>query len=454
MLEDREACLAWLAEHYNMERLLGSTDVSAPTLDRMWTLVGLLGDPQDAVPAIHVTGTNGKGSTVRASVELFTASGLIAGSYTSPHLDAVNDRICVANQPLSDTDFGAALSEIAAIERLATERSGARPSYFEVLAAAAYNWFANNAHVNVIEVGMGGRWDATNVVDSQVAVITNIGSEHLEIIGPTLADVAFEKAGIISAGSSVVCGETDPELVRVITQVASDGSCDILLAERDYHVGGRLVAVGGQMLDLVTPFGQHSDLFVPLHGAHQAQNVVTALTAVEAFFGRSLSDEVIAEAMSGLQVPGRFEVLSRSPVVVTDGAHNPLGAQAVAVTMAEVFGTEEGLAERPTALVLGVSRPHEPFEMLTALEAQRYSKVIAVDFDWPRFTPAAEIAQVARSAGIEPAVIGQAESVTAGIAEAVDAVGPNGLVLVTGSLYVVSEARAHLKALLSESAFG
>ncbi len=427
-----------------MERLVGSADVSAPTLDRMWTLVGLLGDPQDTIPTIHITGTNGKGSTVRAAVEMFTASGLTAGSYTSPHLDAVNDRICVANQPLNDTDFATALSEIAAIERLATDRSGARPSYFEILAAAAYNWFANNAHVNVIEVGMGGRWDATNVVDSQVSVITNIGSDHLEIIGPTLADVALEKAGIISAGSTVVCGEVDPELVQVVTQVAKDGSCEILLAERDYRVEDRFAAVGGQLLDLVTPFGGYSDLFVPLHGAHQAENVVTALTAVEAFFGRSLSDEVVGEAMSALQVPGRFEVLSRSPVVVTDGAHNPLGAQAVAATMTEVFGTES-LAERPQALVLGVSRPQEPFEMLTALQAQHYSKVIAANFDWPRSIPAAEIAQVALAAGIEPTTVGQAESVAAGIAQAVDAVGSDGLVLVTGSLYAVSEARAHLR---------
>ncbi len=433
------ACLAWLGEHYDMERLLGTPELSTPTLDRMRALMGLLGDPQDAVPAVHVTGTNGKGSTVRTAVELFGAAGLVAGSYTSPHLDAVNDRISIANQSLSNDDFTSAISDVAAIEALATERHGTQPSYFEVLAAAAYNWFCDNAHVNVIEVGMGGRWDATNVVNSQVAVITNIGNEHLEIIGPTLADVAYEKAGIIKPESSVVCGETDPELVQVISQVAKDVGCEMWQAERDYQLVDRRVAVGGQVLDLVTPYGKHDDVFVPLHGAHQAQNMATALTAVETFFGRALGDEVIAEALHGLRVPGRFEFLSRSPAVVTDGAHNVDGATALSATMTEVFGPTEG----DTALVIGVSRPHEPTEILSAVEAQRYTTVIATAFDWPRSLPTGETAKAALSLGIKPSYIHEAETVADAINQATDAVGPAGRVLVTGSLYVVSEARAH-----------
>ena len=442
MLTNLAACQDWLSQHYDMERLLGSPAVSAPTLERMQTLVAMLGDPQSINPAIHVTGTNGKGSTVRVAVELLTAAGLVTGSYTSPHLDAVNDRISVANQPLSNDDFVVALNDVAAVEELAVERCGSQPSYFEVLAAAAYNWFAGNTHVNVIEVGMGGRWDATNVVDSQVSVITNIGPEHLEIIGPTLADVAFEKAGIISENSIVVCGETDPELVKIISNVARSANSEVVLAQTDYEVTNRQVAVGGQVLDIATSYGQLTELFVPLHGAHQAHNVATAIVAVEQFFGRSLGEEVVSEAMSALAVPGRFEVLSKSPVVVTDGAHNEGGAQAAAATMIEVFGPV--LASRQaTALVMGVSRPHDPVTMLAAIDAPQYSTIVATAYDWPRSLPTDEIAQAARSLGIAPAAIQQAETVADAIGKATQAVGPDGIILATGSLYVVSEARSH-----------
>lgn len=426
-----------------MERLLGNTGLTAPTLDRMRTLVGLLGDPQNTIPAVHVTGTNGKGSTVRSVVELFGASGLTASSYTSPHLDAVNDRISIANNPLCDADFLAAINDVAVVEDLVTQRCGTAPSYFEILAAAAYNWFADMAHVNVIEVGMGGRWDATNVVDSQVSVITNIGEEHLEVIGPTLADVAFEKAGIISEGSSVVCGEVDPELVKVVAAVAQDAGCEFWQAGRDYRVEQRYAELGGQVLDITTPYGTHDEVFVSLHGAHQAANVAAAVVAVEAFFGRALGDDVVAEALRALCVPGRFEVMARSPVVVTDGAHNPLGAQALAATMAEVFG-HGGAHGKNTALVIGVSRPHDPAALLEAVQAQSYSAVVATSFDWPRSVPAAEIAQGARNVGVDRGAITQTRSVADGIEQATEAVGTEGIVLVTGSLYVVSEARAYL----------
>ncbi|HCB34917.1 MAG TPA: bifunctional folylpolyglutamate synthase/dihydrofolate synthase, partial [Acidimicrobiaceae bacterium] len=394
LLRSYPAALAWLADHYDMERLIGSPDVAERSLDEMWTLMGLLDDPQDQVPAVHVTGTNGKGSTVRAAVELFGASGLVAGSYTSPHLDRVNDRIAVANKPLDDADFAAAVGEIAAVESLAENRSGTRPSYFDVLSAAAYSWFARVAHVNVIEVGMGGRWDSTNTIEAKVAVITNIGEEHLEIIGPTLADVATEKAGIVKAGAHVVLGETDPALVEVVAAVAAEHDATLWLAERDYAAVDRHPAVGGQVLDIVTPFGRHEEVFVPLHGAHQGDNAATALTAVEAFFGRALSAEVVHEAFAELRTPGRFEILRREPVIVTDGAHNPLGAEAAAATMSEVFGFG---ARRPAgtprcpaaALVLGVSRPHDPAAMAAALRASDYDVVVAAGFDWPRSLPPA-----------------------------------------------------------------
>ena len=185
-LNTYEEAMQWLQGHYNLEKNLGSDEAAPPSLDRMTLLMELLGNPHRDIPAIHITGTNGKGSTSRMLVELIGATGLDVGSYTSPHLDRVNDRIMIANQPLDDESMTRAISEIAEVEQWVIEATGEPPSYFEILCAAAYNWFAATAvDVNVIEVGMGGRWDATNVIDAQVAVITNIGSDHLEIIGPT-----------------------------------------------------------------------------------------------------------------------------------------------------------------------------------------------------------------------------------------------------------------------------
>ena len=233
--------IAWLVEHYNLEQQLGGSGVSAPTLDRMVTLMALLGDPQTTIPAIHITGTNGKGSTARMIVEVLGNLGLDAGCYTSPHIERVNDRISVANTALSDEDFVTALAEVAIVEPFVLDMTGARPNYFEVLCAAAYNWFAAMAiDVNVIEVGMGGRWDATNVIEAEVAVITNIEADHLEIIGPTLADVAREKAGIVSPNSHVICGETDPELVEVIRAA---GGREFWLRGEDFDVLSESLAV-------------------------------------------------------------------------------------------------------------------------------------------------------------------------------------------------------------------
>ena len=347
-LRDYEAAVDWLDTHIDLERLLGSPEAKPPTLDRMWTLMGVLGDPQDSVPAIHITGTNGKGSTARLTVALLGACGLAAGGYTSPHIDRVNDRITVANEPLDDETFTMAVSEVAVFESMVIDRCGERPNYFEVMAAAAYNWFASTAHVNVIEVGMGGRWDATNVVDAAVAVITNVGADHLEIIGPTLADVAAEKSGIISAGATVVCGETAPELTEIVAAAASQVDAELWRRGTDWDVAQRQLAVGGQLVTVRTPFGEHVDHFVPLHGAHQAINAATAISAAEAFFGRPLDDDVIAAALGDISLPARFEIVAQEPTVVVDGAHNPAGAAALRDTLAEAAARRTVNCRQPT----------------------------------------------------------------------------------------------------------
>lgn len=459
-LRDYEAALDWLDSHIDLERLLGSPEASAPTLDRMWTLMGVLGDPQDSVPAIHITGTNGKGSTARLGVALLGACGLAAGSYTSPHIDRVNDRITIANEPLDDETFTQAVSEIAAFEPMVTERYGERPNYFEVMAAAAYNWFASNAHVNVIEVGMGGRWDATNVVDAAVAVITNIGADHLEIIGPTLADVAAEKAGIISPEAIALCGETSPELVDIVAAAAAETGAELWRRGTDWDVAQRRSAVGGQLLSIRTPFGEHNDLFVPLHGAHQAVNAATAVSAVEAFLGRSLDDEVIAAAFGDITLPARFEIIARQPTVVIDGAHNPAGAAALRETLAETLSigdanadalgdpSSEAFAPAPAGssnvLVIGSNRPHDPGAFCEALNLDNFDAVVATAAAWPRAMPPSEIASAVNdvSAGrSRPLHVVTVAEVADAIPLACERAGADGTVVVSGSLYVAAAAR-------------
>ena len=455
-LADYEAALDWLDSHIDLERLLGSPGVDAPTLDRMWTLMGVLGDPQDSVPAIHITGTNGKGSTARIVVALLGACGLTAGSYTSPHIERVNDRIMLANVPLRDEDFAAAISEIAVFEPLVVERLGERPNYFEVMAAAAYNWFASAAHVNVIEVGMGGRWDATNVVDAVVAVITNVGEDHLEIIGPTLADVAAEKSAIISAGAVAICGETAPALADIVVDAAEEAGAELWRRGDEWDVVDRRVAVGGQVVSTRTPFGEHRDVFVPLHGAHQAINVATAIAAVEAFFGRCLDDELVSAALGDVSLPARFEIVSTRPTVVIDGAHNPAGAAALRDTLSEALslGSGGGLASDvllrgvgEAVLVVGANRPHDPGAFCEALDLGPFSAVVTAAATWQRAMPATEVADAVAAAiaaaglgALRPEIIPAAD-VSAAVEVAQDRAGPEGIVVVTGSLYIAAEAR-------------
>ena len=454
-LRDYEAALDWLDSHIDLERLLGSPEATVPTLDRMWTLMGILGDPQDSIPAIHITGTNGKGSTARLSAALLGACGLAAGSYTSPHIERVNDRIAVANEPLDDESFAQAISEIAVFEPMVTDRCGERPNYFEVMAAAAYNWFASTAHVNVIEVGMGGRWDATNVVDAAVAVITNIGADHLEIIGPTLADVAAEKAGIIAPDSTVVCGETAPELVEIVAGVASGNGAELWRRGVDWDVAARQPAVGGQLVTVVTPFGEHSDHFVPLHGAHQAVNAACAVCSVEAFFGRRLDRGVVEAALADVTLPARFEIVGRQPTVVIDGAHNPAGAASLRDTLAETLSigaeamaaTDDAAAKQSESrgvLVIGANKPHDPAAFCEALDLGVFDAVVATAAAWPRAMAPSDVADavehVAAGAGRRPEII-PIGGVEDAMRWAMDRAGADGTVVVSGSLYVAAEAR-------------
>ena len=399
-------------------------------LDRMRRVVELMGDPQRAYPVIHLTGTNGKGSTARMITALLAARGLSVGTYTSPDLERVNERIAWNNEPIADDDLAQALQAIAHIEAGLDER----PTRFEILTAAAFGWFADVAvDVAVVEVGFGGRWDATNVADARVAVVTNVSLDHQEVLGPTRADIAAEKAGIVKPGSTLVLGETDPDLVSRFRAVPA---AEVWERDKDFGCFRNQLALGGRLLELRTPGASYDDILLPVHGAHQGDNAAIALAAAEALFGAPMEREVVEEAFASVRLPGRLEVVGRQPLIVLDGAHNPAGARALADSLDEAFGTPGRI------LVVGLLRGRDPTEMLVGLDAARARLVVACPPPSPRALPPEELAAAARALGIATEV---AASVAEALARAREVAEPTEMVLITGSLYVVGTARAALR---------
>ncbi|HET6793764.1 MAG TPA: Mur ligase family protein [Acidimicrobiales bacterium] len=422
--------LRYLESHVNLEAVL-ATRHQAPSLERMRELVGLMGDPQKAYPVIHLTGTNGKGSTARMITALMSASGLSVGTYTSPDLERINERIAWNGEPIPDGDLSDVLSSLSDLELLMS----ATPSRFDLLTAAALRWFADVAvDVAVLEVGLGGRWDATNVADGAVSVVTNVELDHMELLGPTRAHIAAEKAGIARPGSPLVLGETDPDLYGLFEAERPD---PILLRGRDYACESTKIAHGGRLLSLRTPGATYPEVYLPLHGGHQGDNAAAALTAAEAFFGAPLDTSVVEEAFASVRTPGRMEVLGRHPLRILDGAHNPAGARAAAATLDEEFS---GVAGR--ILVVGILEGREPEEMLAAMGAERARLVVATSPPSPRAVPASVLADAARAMGVE---VVESEPVAEAVRRAVAEAHQDELVLVIGSLYVVGAARTALR---------
>jgi dihydrofolate synthase/folylpolyglutamate synthase len=424
--------LAWLDRHQNLERILADESLRVPRPERVRALVDLMDDPQDKQPAVHVTGTNGKTSTARAVSQLLIFKGLTVGTFISPHQEQINERIMVDLQPIGDYDLAEVLSELAALEPLLGE--GLRPSWFELMAAAAFGYFANRpVDAAVVEVGMGGRWDATNVVDGTVAIVTNIALDHTELLGPTREHIAGEKAGIVKPGSTLVLGETDPALYDIF---AAEQPEALWLAGRDYAVESNVMAVGGRLVDLRTPGASYEGIYLPLHGRHQADNFIAALAGTEAFFGRPLEPDIVAAAAAAISSPGRLEVVRQRPLVVLDGAKNVAGAQSSSAAVREEFGTG-----RAHILVVGMLRGKSALEMLEALDASTARLVVTCPPPSPRAQPADEVAAAARSLGCRAVATGSVlEALEVALAEADD----DDLVLVTGSLYTVGAARTAL----------
>lgn len=418
-----------------------------PSLDRISALCRLLGDPQKAYPVVHLTGTNGKTSTARMIDALLRGLDLRTGRFTSPHLQSMTERICLDGQPLSEDEFVDAFADVAAYAQIVDDSAEYPLSFFEMTVAMAYAAFADApVDAAVVEVGMGGTWDATNVVDAQVAVVTPIAVDHAAYLGDRAETIATEKAGIIKPGSHLVLAEQEPEVLDRVMRRAVDVGATVLREGVDFGVSERLVAVGGQMVDLQGVAGRYDEIFLPLHGAHQARNAAYALAAVEAFTGsHELDADLVREAFVDVSSPGRLEVVRRSPTVLLDAAHNPHGIQAALDAVQDAFSLS------PLIGVVGVMADKDVDEMMRLLEPV-LAEIVCTQNGTPRAMPAAELGEIADDVfGAERVTVvrrlDDAIERAVGLADAAegfeDAIGSGG-VLVTGSVVTVGEARVLL----------
>jgi dihydrofolate synthase/folylpolyglutamate synthase len=427
-----ERAFAYLDAHSVYEK---TGRIDSPSTANIERLVQLLGDPHLAYRTVHVTGTNGKGSTSQMITKLLMAHGLRVGTYTSPHLERVNERLMLNGEPISDDELAANVLAIADLEPLV----GARLSYFEVMTAVAFRFFADSAiDVGVIEVGLLGRWDATNVVQSDVAVLTNVSLDHTEFAGPTHAHIAREKMGIVKPGSVFVQGEARSELEEIF----AGASCQRrVVRNRHFGLAANELAVGGRLVDVRTTRGRYDAVFVPLHGAHQGDNAAVAIAAVEEFFEHEISRAVLEEGFASVTMPGRFEVIGHQPLAIVDGAHNVGGAE----VCADVFFNDFQVAGR-RVLVVGMLKSREPHELLGALRADEFDQVICCTAPTPRGTSAETVAAAAREVGSDEVIV--ADDVASAISIAYGSLRAEDALLVAGSLYVVGAARPVLRDLV------
>jgi len=348
---------ALLQVEHLLDQRWGETRLE-PSTARISALMELLGSPQRSYPSIHIAGTNGKTSVARMIDALLTALDRRTGRTTSPHLQSAVERIAIDNQPITPARYVETYCEIEPFVAMVDAQSqagqfgpdGPAMSKFEVVTAMAFAAFADApVDIAIVEAGMGGRWDATNVIEAPVVVITPIGLDHTEFLGDTIAEIAAEKAGVISAprgeyipvDTVAVIGRQTPEAMEVLLANAVRAEAAVAREDSEFAVLSRHVAVGGQLLDLQGLGGVYSEIFLPLHGEHQAHNAVMALAAVEAFFGagpqRQLDVNAVRAGFAATVSPGRLERMRNSPAVFIDAAHNPAGAQALAAALGEEF---------------------------------------------------------------------------------------------------------------------
>jgi dihydrofolate synthase / folylpolyglutamate synthase len=407
-----------------------------PGLERINRLLDDMGRPHEGYPIIHVAGTNGKTSTARLATLLLVAHGLSTGTYTSPHLETVEERLAINGQMATEEEFALAVSDVASFADLRAKAGEEPNTYFELTTAAAFAFFADQAvNAAVLEVGLGGRLDATNVVEAEVCVLTSIGIEHTEYLGEDVATIAGEKLAIVGANATLVSGPLPDPALEVADSRARDLGIhhrhygkDFSVLDAERGVRGWLVTIGGAE-------DTYEDLFLPLHGRYQLVNLANAVAATEALLGRKLDEEAVRDALAVATVPGRMEVLGTHPLVMVDGAHNADGVDALAESLDEEYPTTRW------QLVLGVMGDKNVEAMVESLEPQ-LAGIVATAPKAERAIPPTVLAK--RISDLTDVTVIEAENVEIALDMARAEAGPDGAVLVAGSLYLVGEARALL----------
>ncbi|MFD0866506.1 bifunctional folylpolyglutamate synthase/dihydrofolate synthase [Tessaracoccus lubricantis] len=418
----------------------------APSLSRVAALMDLLGEPQRAYPVIQVAGTNGKGSTAIMIETLLRSAGLRTGRFASPHLSDVRERIVIDGEPISEERFDEVWADIEPYVAMVDEQAhdGVAMTFFEVITGMAYAAFADApVDVAVMEVGLGGRWDATSVADAQVAVVTPIGMDHMHILGHTLTEIAGEKAGIIKPGGTAVFAGQDPEAAKVLLQAAVEAGVPIKAEGPDFGLLERGLAVGGQLLRIDTTGGPVGDVFLPLYGEHMARNAALAVAAVEAFLGgKPLNPEIIVEGLGAVEAPARLELARTSPPIVIDTAHNTQAARAT------IDAVEESFDFAPTIGVVAMMQDKNAEEVLEIFAEKMDQVVITAVSSTTRARPVDDLAAVAETVW-ETSKVHRAATMREALDLAVmlaDTASAQAGVLVAGSVIAAGEARDLLKA--------
>jgi dihydrofolate synthase/folylpolyglutamate synthase len=446
-VRDEDAALAALrAVEAELNRRWPESQIE-PSLARIAQLVDLLGSPQRCYPVLHIAGTNGKTSVARMLDALLSRIGLRVGRYTSPHLQRVTERISVDGTPVSPERYVEAYHDIEPYVAMVDARSPVAMSKFEVLTGMAFAAFADApVDAAVVEVGLGGSWDATNVADAAVAAITPVAVDHVNYLGSDITGIATEKAGIIKHGSVAVMAPQSPEVARIIDARSAEVDATVARDGIEFGVLQRDIAVGGQQLKLQGLGGVYSEIFLPLHGAHQARNAVLALAAAEAFFGagghRCLNVDAVRDAFASVTVPGRLERVRTAPSVFLDGAHNPHGAQALAAALREEF------AFRKLIAVVGVMRDKDARGILAGLEPA-VDEVVLTGARSPRAMDVDDLAAAAREVFDDSRVVvehGLPDAIEAAISMVTDTDADSDRVsgagvVITGSVALVGQAR-------------
>jgi dihydrofolate synthase/folylpolyglutamate synthase len=424
--------LTWLESHVDYERVAPNRR-EIPTLQPIVDTLAMLADPQRDYPTVHITGTNGKGTTTTLTSALLNATGLRVGSFTSPDLHAINERIAINAEPIDDEEFITLFQRLADVESV----SGIALTRFELLTAAAFLHFSDEGvDVAVIEVGMGGTWDSTNVIDGVVSVLTNVDLDHTAVLGPTIAAIASDKVGIFRPDGIAIVATTNAIVVEIAQRRADELGADLWLLGDAFALEQNELALGGRAITVRTPFARYDEVLVSLHGIHQGVNAATAIVAAEAFLGRALGEEPVTSTLAKARMPGRMELISRKPMIVLDGAHNPAGVKALVATLDGAFHVA---GER--RCVLGMLSGRDVDDMVEPLVSLGFTEFHCCAPHSPRAVPASEVADAVRRHG---GVAYEHPSGTAALAHARERSTDEDLIVVAGSLYLVAEVRGEV----------